>query len=370
MIKKEEGLYTLEGALAITIFTSLFMILLSLISIIRVETVVQSAINQTAMQLSQYSYAVISVNDALEGAGVSLDNFINEKEDTDGIEEDEISAGIYSILKATQRETISYTAGSILCKSITKGNFSVSNCDEWLEAQGVSGGYDGLNFATSNVLGDGDSINVVVIYKVKVNTFGLYDKQITVCQRAQTRAWLPPDADEIFDITEDGEKTSIWHETAFVRGKYFVEKLKNAEPNAAVEPGYGVDLYYKSDRVIAEIFSMNVFSASYSRCSVENENGVRDVSAYTADSEYILKQLKSYARDFNLDILKTERIIEMADGSLGNFGRLNEKRLILIVPLEAAQNLSFKECFNGAAEELSEEYGVTLDVRYMEEALV
>lgn len=368
MHKKEDGMYTLEAAFAITIFTSLFMILLSLISVIRVETVVQNAINQTAMQISQYSYAVVSVNDALQGAGVSLD--FAETKDSDSDDESKIPASVYAILKDAEREALGYAGGAILCKAITQNNFSFDDYDAWLENQGITGGYDGLSFVTSNVLGDGERVTVSVIYKLKVNTFGLFEKYITVHQRAQTRAWLPPDAGEIFDLDDDENDTSIWNETAFIRGKYFVEKLKKAEPYAAVKSGCGIDLYYKSERIIAEIFSMNVFSGSYSECNTKNESDVKDISMYSPNEEYISKQLKAYARDFNFDILKTERLIEMEDGSLGNFGRLNEKKMILIVPLETAQSRSFTECFDNVSEELLKEYGVTLVVKYMEEALI
>lgn len=115
---------------------------------------------------------------------------------------------------------------------------------------------------------------------------------------------------------------------------------------------------------------MNVFSGSYSECNTKNESDVKDISMYSPNEEYISKQLKAYARDFNFDILKTERLIEMEDGSLGNFGRLNEKKMILIVPLETAQSRSFTECFDNVSEELLKEYGVTLVVKYMEEALI
>lgn len=358
--QSENGFYTLEAAISITIFTSLFMILLSLISIIRVETVVQSAINQTAMQLSQYSYAVLSVNEALQGEKISPISEIEQANDE--INENKISAYIYTILKDAEREASGYIGGAVVCKAIVKNNFGFDKYDEWLEKQGISGGYDGLSFLTSNILGDGEKINVSVIYKIKVNTFGFYEKTITVCQNAQTRAWLPPGADEVFDLDKDGAEASIWQETSFVRGKYFVKKLKSAEPSAAVKSGQGIDLYYKSERIISEIFSMNVFAASYSVKSDEN-------STYRANEEYIIEQLKTYARKFNFDILKTQRLIEMDDGSLGNFGSLNERRLILIVPIEALQNESFKNCFTAAEKELFDKYGVTLVVKYMEEAL-
>lgn len=367
MDRREEGLYTLEAAFAITIFTSLFMILLSLISLIRVETVVQSAINQTAMQLSQYSYAVLSVKDALQG--VNVPSVAEEKDSNEHIES-KIPSYIYSLLKDAEREMLGYAGGGLICEAVTRYNFDFDDYDKWLENQGIKGGYEGLSFLTSNILGDGKRISVSVIYKVKVNTFGFYEKYITVHQRAQTRAWLPPDADEIFDLEDKENNKSIWQETSFIRGKYFVEKLKNAEANAAVKSGCGIDLYYKSERIIAEIFSMNVFSASYSECTAKAESEINDPMMYTPNEEYILKQLKSYARDFNFDIVKTERIIEMEDGSLGNFGRLNEKRLILIVPLEASQNIAFKECFDSVSMDLLKKYGVTLAVKYMEEALV
>ena len=58
VLSRNKGMYTVEGAFTIVIFTVLIMMLLSIITIMETEVEIQSAINQTAMQLSQYSYAV------------------------------------------------------------------------------------------------------------------------------------------------------------------------------------------------------------------------------------------------------------------------------------------------------------------------
>ena len=53
-----EGLYTVEGAFTIVIFTVLIMMLLSMMTVVQTEMEVQNALDQVAMELSEYSYLV------------------------------------------------------------------------------------------------------------------------------------------------------------------------------------------------------------------------------------------------------------------------------------------------------------------------
>ena len=322
-IKKEEGIYTIEASLCITIFIALFVILLSAISLIRVETIVQTAINQTAMQIAQYSY-----------------------------------------LKNPE-EFFSDAKGGALCSMLTKKNLSKQSD---ILKYGVIGGEDGLDFKLSKVLVDGKTVDVVVIYSAKLDKFGITDKTISVCQSARTVAWLPPEKGELCDLEGDS-KYSIWNEDNFVRGSYFVNLFKEKYRDAAVKSGQGIDLYFKSERKIVEVCSMNLFSPTYASFDSEDETQIKNASLYSANKEGIEKRIGKHIFKFQRDIRKTQRLIEMEDGSLGNFGRLNEKKLIVVVPVEAKKNKSFLDALDDISKSYLEK-GYVIDFKYMEEALV
>lgn len=333
LLTTNRGLYTVEGAFTIVIFTALFMMLLSIIPIIRTESVVQAAINQTAMEVSEYSYAVCSAT------------VVNENTDS-----------LKAILSSVEREAKGFTTGSIICKELTENRIDEKTL------KNIDDGYDGLNFSYSNILGDGETISVIVIYKINVETFGFVDKTLTICQKAQTKAWLPYDA-EILDAT-DTDSSSIWSQTNFVRGKYFLEKIKDENKAINVKSGQGIDLYNEETGKVTEIFSLNIFESSYSY----NADDLNVADNYSPNTDNLEKQIYSYVSDFESDISKCGQTIEMADGSTKNLN-VNSKEIIIVLPKEAKENKNFVSFFRIIKTEIKFYRDITLKYVYMEEAL-
>lgn len=337
MKKTDSGMYTVEGAFTIVIFTVLIMMLLSIITIIETEAEIQSAIDQTAMQLSQYSYAV--------GDKVNVDN-------------DETTL-LKSILQDAKRELVGFATGSALCEPLAKSRID----EKYLYL--VDGGASGLNFSASNVLGDGRTINVTVIYRINVNTFGLFDKQLTVCQKARTAAWLPYYADELAAVPSDSAgRSSIWHETNFARGKYFVAEQKEKNPAIGVSPGQGIDFYDKETGRVTEVFSMNIFNSYYSF----NSGDPAVAGDYAPNEEMLSKQLNEYVRDYKKDIRQCGRTITMDSGAEERF-TVNEKEMILILPNEAEGLENFDSFFRDFRTSTLEKDGINLKIIYREDAL-
>lgn len=54
----DRGSYSVEGALALTVFTACLMALISILTVIKTEAEVNDAVHETAMELSQYSYVL------------------------------------------------------------------------------------------------------------------------------------------------------------------------------------------------------------------------------------------------------------------------------------------------------------------------
>lgn len=336
-LEKDNGLYTVEGSITIVIFTALIMMLLSIITIMETEASIQNAINQTAMQLSEYSYAV----------GGEID--ITTSEETT----------LKEIIQSATREALGFTAGKALCETLTKNRINENSISQ------IEGGFSGIDFSKSNILGDGKTITVVAIYEIKVNTFGLVDKRLNICQEAQTAAWLPYYADLLAssELTQGGSG-SIWNETNFTRGQYFVREEKGVSPSNAVKSGQGIDLYYEDSGKVMEVYSLNIFSGSYS----ENDGDYKNASDYLPNSESIKKQIEKYTKEYQKDILGCGKTIIMEDGREEQFFP-TEKDLILILPNEAKGQKSFVELFDEIKRETKSESGINLKIIYSEDAL-
>ena len=330
LFNKNPALYSVEGAFTIVIFTALFMMLISLISVIQVECEVADALNEVAMQLSQVSYAVLSGDDG------------NNEETTK----------LRTVLKATERDVVGFTSGNVLCNTLV-----TPKIDRKIMNQ-IDGGK--INYSASNTLGDGRTISLVAIYDIKVETFGLVDKRLHICQRAETLAWLPYN---VSILNPDYEtKSSIWDETNFTRGKYFVTQVKGSTPVCEVESGQGFDLYYRDEGKVVEIVSLNVFSPSYSYCNGKKN----DPQSYSPNSENIEKQLDKIIAAYKKDIKQSKNDILMADGSYAPL-LIEEKELILILPNEA-QTDAFSSYFENLIGKYANE-GFKVQIQYSEDAL-
>lgn len=317
-------MYSVEGAFTITIFTALFMAILSIISVVKTEIEIQTAINELAKSLSMYSYVV-----------------------TGKASSDEETTYLRTILSSAKREAIAHSTGSIICQKMLEDKI-----DEKALSL-VEDGFEGIDFLSSSVLGDGETIKIVAIYKIQINAFGFLSKTLNVRQEAKTYAWLPLDAEEL-SVEQDGDG-SIWDETNFTRGKYFVSKLKEEQRGNVVSSGQGIDLYEKTTGTVSEIYSINVFDDSYSY-------------EMSPNSENITKQIEKYVYEFEEDIENIGESIELESGATEKFLAKN-KKIIIVVPEEAKDIESFTYCFNEISKEIFKNSGILIEFVYLEEAL-
>ena len=313
-ISNSEGYYTIEGALSITIFIVLFLMILSIMQIVLLELKIQRTLNTTAMKISQSAYLV----DNLEG--------LSRK---------------FSESKMSQ---------SMLCEMQFLKEFNVNNPNEWLSKRGVKSGVLGLNFLESNIDFNNNEVNVIVNYYLDLNTFNLFEKGILIKQCAATSLWS-----EKGDNNLVKKSYSIWDLKPIERGKKFVELSKNQLGGQAVASGQGIDLYYKEENAIAEVHSLNIFDASYS------DNGV-------ANFDNLNKQIYEYATEMLIDTNESKRLLDMEDGSRVNFSRNVEKRLIIIMPQEAQENENFNYALNEIGNSIDNDMDIKVVVKFWEEA--
>ncbi len=345
------GSYSVEGAFSITIFTICILAAFSILSILRVELEVQDAINQTAIELSQYTYAL--------GKVVPLSDTENDATDLGGT--------LQSIFMDQARETVAEGIGAPLAKSLAKKHFSRTEWEPWLQEQGIEGGYAAFDFSGTSILGDGKTISITVTYPLQVQTYGLFSKQLTICQTAETLALLPENASLLEALrnqqTEETEE-SIWKSSNFIRGRYFISQLKSENAGQAVASGVGIDFYDAGNGVYQEAYSMNLFSSTYSSCNGD----ATEVSSYSLNREAVEKQIQQYANRLEKDIRSLNGTILMESGQEQKVVPAKRNILILILPEECKKNETMQTGLQQIKGNLQKQ-GIEVEYRYEQEAL-
>lgn len=355
--ERVSGSYSLEGALALTVFTACLMALLSILSVLKVEAEVQDALNETALELSQYSY-VCGRSEYLKDAAA------------------EHLEGLKELLSLEDMELTDLSlAGPAAAKLLTKQNFSRDHVDDWLKRQGVVKGYGGLNFMDTQVLMDGKTIRVAVHFPLEVQTFGMFHKTLTIRESAVTYGLLPTTS-ALKRFRDKPKATSIWQETNFARGRYFAESIRaDTRRGAAVKPGQGIDLYDAPSGMYLETYSMNVFLPTYASFNAEEDaNGAEDRSVNPASfkplTESIEKTLFGYARDLNKDLAGLSGEVVLADGTAVEAVPPKEKILLLIVPEETKQNDALWKALTASSQKVQAKFGVQVEIRMEQKAFL
>ena len=239
---REQGFFTIEAILALSIFMFCFISFISLALVARAESTTQYAINQVAKEISRYYYIVSKVGlttpgDALNdlddvigsivtlagttdqaagnvsnaGSQLSSGDLANFDQVVQSLSDDiDAVSGAVDNLQSSLApfmddpvgmimllgrdiagEAVNKVVAQMMCKALTpKYITSNGDPDETLKNWGVVGGLGGLDFRMSSFLADGHTINIVLVYQLKVTGFGVIDKDLVIVQTACTSAWL------------------------------------------------------------------------------------------------------------------------------------------------------------------------------------
>lgn len=418
--KSERGSFTIEAILSLSIFMFAFVTIVSLATIAKVESTTQYAIDQVAKEISQYYYIAERVGvantdssgvDEIDGAVQAIFDFTDKSStvasnytsttatdlgsmlDTfSGVGNDvhEVTAaaenvynsfgpifedpkGIVSSLatmmvKEVGNELITKIIAQPLCKALVpKYITSNGDADAILEKMGVVDGLDGLDFRMSSFLSDQRSINVVVVYQIKVNGFGIFDDTLVIKQTASTAAWITGTS-----LEAANDATSNWEKGDFERGKEYVDEVQSEHPHQAVKEGIEVDIYDQDTNTFTSVHSMNVFSATYSDYQkvAANESAPDN---YTLKKSKIKSTVKGYANKLLNNINKIDENITMEDGTQCQIAlesvQHRNAEIILVVPEEAKSNADNLAILNEIAAEIEAETGVKVNITYRDKAL-
>lgn len=429
----EKGSITIEAALALPLFMMAFLAILLLSKTVRAEANVQYAIDQTAKEISQYYYVINklgltaenepdaeqltkmdefleSLNGFSSSVKSSAENAADYSINTENIDIKTLSNDIkticdgltsdYNSIKSSAEkvgekfnaiaedpmaiiqcmvtmlksqvtnEVLSRFVAQPLCKAIMpKYITNQGDVNDTLEDMGVVDGFDGIDFGLSTFMKDGKSINVVVLYKIKVVGFGFIDYELNIKQTASTAAW---GSDMTFEELEKKEESSPWTMMApLQRGQFYTKKITD-ENKGNVCDSTGIDMYFSSEssspvigrkfpsNTYVSVHSINVFSSSYSKFSGEK---------YELKASPIKSALKSYAKKLISDTDKLGDKITMNGGEewmLPPAGTEKHRYMVIVVPNEA--NLYSTELVS-IGKEIKKETGVDVIWTFRDTAL-
>lgn len=389
--RKIKGSITIEAALALPLFLLGFMAIVSLVYIVQTESSIQYGVNQVSREISQYCYIAdklsltavaentsLTLGDAVENV-CGLSGLMDNSDEDSSESESAVSSIANIILGERSEESVNGSVTEIICRMLIPKFISAdrTSADKYLQAlSGIT--VDDINFRYSSILRDGQTINIVAVYKVRLKTFGLIDDGIELTMRnsACTKAWLPGsllnDNTDNGDADEDGDsdesENSKWMLLPCERGKAWVSQIKSENVDTAVAAGRGIDLYASEINEFTEIFSINVFSSSYSGCSVEESINYDD---YTLKSNAVRNQINSKADKIKRDIQKINDKIKMENGTELMIPADNRKLKILIIfPEEAQQNHEMVAAFEEISKKVKDSRGVCVEYMYSEKVLI
>lgn len=204
-----------------------------------------------------------------------------------------LSKGVYSDAKTIIAVPI---VRQTVKKYMLRNGFA--DIDESLKRLNISGGFNGLDFYSSNFFNNNQDIDIVVKYKVELPLPIKLLPDIYVAQRSTARAWLDGG---------DGESSSLFD----------IWALPNKERGMKIEHMYGgnlpfdfpvIDIYEQATMTGTSIKSINLNSKTYQ------------------SGEALRKKLFSY-----VDALKEKNAIIYKNQ---NYSLLN-KKLVLVIPKDS-----------------------------------
>lgn len=416
MKHSERGSFTIEAILTLPVFMAAFLTIASLAIVARLESRTQYAIAQVAKEISRYCYVADRANilmqpsaaanakvDSVDEAVDALVSFANTTSEAvtsgtlgqdvagilnDGTSSESVQAvtnsadALFDKIKELKddpkgvivalAQMVGYKGGYTLvsrvvapplCKMLVQKYISDAGADEFLKKSGVEDGLGGLDFRLSKFLMDGRTINVVVVYTVKIKWLGMFEQNIAVKQTASTAAWLSGGT-KLAELPEE----SYWQKPDLDRGKAFTAKLKAESPRKGVKGGVGVDLYDQDTNTFTAVHSINVFSSSYAQYSFDESKSGAD--KYTLRKDVIESVVRRYANGLKKDVRRIGENIEMEDGTSCMTGESDtvtrNHELFIVVPKESEQ---FNRTMNEIADEVERETGVKVYITYRDKAL-
>lgn len=243
----QRGSASIEASISLTLFIFFIITIYSFVNFCRAQALIQTAINESAKEISQYSYLYkitglqkyeILLNHKADESTTKTDKVIDsmgQLYDTfssiasSNLTPGEIDASTFSdikqqtsdlsnnievlmsdpkglmmgfaalagqkIIEEGKSQLVAELAKTLSLKNIELKNVQnkeiIQNADDRLKSLGIENGLAGLDFSNSTIFPNGSSdINITVQYSVKILQLLPVKSEAVFCQTASTRGWL------------------------------------------------------------------------------------------------------------------------------------------------------------------------------------
>lgn len=318
--KKCKGSLTVEAAIIMPFFICVILSFAFFMKIVYIQSIVQHAINETASELSVYSYLYSAsgaqkihedskdyladksktAQDQINSTVEALGSLGNTKKSIDDAEDNlkngninKLSGDIKEIkelseeniadakklkdmlanaAKNPKQEIISFASllaqgafedvkGALaapVIKIMCKKHIATDklDADRRLKSLGIVNGLDGLDFSETKILYDKENIDIIVRYKVDIGLPINFLPNLYFIQRANVRAWLDGDGQTPGVPETEESATNLWELSVGDRTKKILELEGKDTPD-----NVAIIKYNGGD--IVDITSINLSDKSY-----------------------------------------------------------------------------------------------------------
>lgn len=177
---------TVEAALVLPLFIYFILAFLYFIQIFTVQETIQSSITRMGMNLSKAAYVFQDFTDTGDAADFDFTIFNNEFDFKPGNIADEL--GSEALIR-------------LYAQDFLDNNQINNSC--------IIGGFDGLSFYGTDIIGSNDDIDIVVSYKVKIPVKLFVINEMKMVQRVRLRKWTGYRLSPAYSAEEGGKDDSI-----------------------------------------------------------------------------------------------------------------------------------------------------------------
>lgn len=335
----EEGILTIEAALAMGVFLIAFLSWILILQLIKIQAITQESLDQTVLSYSDR----ISFNEFLGKEMPGMKEFFKEKKivEKQGLKDLDFNALLQETLEISD-------VNAIYLDYIYGGKRESWKADPWNKWIGASQIQKEIN-------NEKGSLTLKLNYSLKLPGVLSSLGPIDISQNSTAGLWLFEKIDS--SLEENEREDSLWDHSPFKRGEIFVQKMKEKSLAKLVIPGQVFDYISVEDSPTA-IYSMNVFSPSYSR-----GEGL-DSDQYQLKEKEITNKISSYVRKVKKAQLDYP-ILQMEDGSMEAISGKN-LHILMIFPEEAK---AFEKQLILLCQEIENAEGVSINFHFEDKAL-
>lgn len=223
-MKKEEGSITLEAAIFLSMFIMFYMALMDIVQIGRTQMILQYTLDETARELSQYTYILTKtgiVSQSMQTSKKSAEFIGKTEEVVNSVEElanaltqggdvigttqvaidnledyfansEDLMQGVVAVVKNLAGNYGKEKVVEAVCKGSLKrqlGYLSSKEPDAYLQQLGIENGMSDITFTGTKWFDGSRELDIVMTYKMKYNLGILGVQEKTFKLRAKTAIW-------------------------------------------------------------------------------------------------------------------------------------------------------------------------------------